>query len=90
VTTGREADDPNALRIDAPTNAVTPVVVNQFATSLPSFSIERCWYPPPGKTTTAVPLTMPAGGKYGVIVGWSSGAVPIAPGGPAVQSGIAG
>ena len=40
--------------------------------------------------TTAVPLAVPAGGRYGVISGWSAGVVPSAPGAPFAQSGIAG
>src|SRR5215218_3283332 len=40
--------------------------------------------------TTAVPLAVPAGGRYGVRSGWSAGVAPSAPGAPLAQSGIAG
>ena len=58
--------------------------------ALPSWSMARCWYPPPGKITTAVPFAVPAGGRYGVICGWSAGVAPSAPGALLAQSGIGG
>src|SRR5208283_2402140 len=45
-----------------------PAEVSQSHTSVPSRSMARMRYPPPGNTTTAAPLLLPAG-VYRVIVG---------------------
>src|SRR5437868_14942088 len=47
---------------------VMPRDVSQSQISVPSESIARNWYPPPGNTTTATPVLRPSG-AYLVIVG---------------------
>src|SRR6266496_5279919 len=51
------------------TNASTPRVLSQHATSVPSVSMLRNRKPPPGQTITAVPLATDGSGRYAVKVG---------------------
>ena len=46
----------------------TPIEFSQSHTSVPSRSIAKIWYPPPGNTTTAVPVLF-SFGAYSVSVG---------------------
>src|SRR6478609_4367161 len=50
------------------TNAATPFLARAFATSQPSFSMERVRNPPPGATITAAPVALDFEGKNGVRV----------------------
>src|SRR5260370_20349169 len=48
---------------------LTPKELSHWHTSVPSRSIARILYPPPGNTTTVAPLLEPAGARYIVSVG---------------------
>ena len=50
------------------TNAATPLAASALATSQPSFSMESTRNPPPGATTTAVPVARAGSGRKGVSV----------------------
>src|SRR6185312_6575256 len=81
--------EPVSTRRYFSTKAVTPRSLSHSATFVPSLSQERNRNPPPGATTTAVPLAMPFLGRNGVRVGRTTFRTVLLPLEPVMRSFLA-